>query len=467
MFFDSINSEIEALTKAPTYTSQYSGLQLTMNFLEMRRSGIYYILAVAITVGLVFIYDYLPKRHYMLLPNADAWAFSNDDGERGGNSEAQWLDNTFSHWRCTLREGVDIPSCAIGVALSRDPDDWTAGVDFSRFQAMIVHLDYEGPSRLIRIHIRNFDEQISSPDDYSSAKFNKINLRVSDLNEPVRIELNEFQLADWWISDYDIPRKWSQATFDRVTSFGLDFASPAPLGTHEVVIKRIEFVGVYLSHSTWYLLILNAWMLVILGSSIIRMRQLHLRSQRDKSRLKEMAAYAQSMKEKIKDFQEQSQIDILTGVYNRIGLQNIIDSVFERRRKNDGLSLIVLDLDHFKNVNDTYGHSQGDEVLKKIGELLTSITRNDDAVARWGGEEFIILCPATSPQEAFTLAEKIRLQIKQLEFADHPDLSISATFGISFVEFEDTFATAFSRADAAMYSGKNSGRDCSVISTTC
>lgn len=436
-----------------------------MNFLEMRRSGIYYILAVAITVGLISIYDYLPKRHYLLLPDAEAWAFSNDDGERGGNSEAQWLDRDYSHWRCTLREGVDVPDCAIGVALSSDPDDWTAGIDFSNYQAILVDLDYKGPSRLIRIHMRNFDEQISSPEDYSSAKFNKINLRVSDLNEPVRIELNEFQLADWWINDYDIPRKWSQATFDRVTSFGLDFATPAPLGTHEIVIKRIEFVGVYLSHSTWYLLILNAWMLVILGSSIVRLRHLHVRSQRDKRRLKEMAAYAQSMKEQVKDFQELSQLDTLTGTYNRIGLQNIIDSTFERRRKNDGLSLILLDLDNFKKINDTYGHTQGDEVLKKIGELLSSSTRTEDTVARWGGEEFIILCPATSPEEAFTLAEKIRLHIKQLTFADHPDLGVSATFGISAVEFSETFATAFSRADTAMYAGKNAGRDCSIIST--
>lgn len=434
-----------------------------LKFLRSSRLGMYSILGVLLTLLLVFLYEYLPQRQYRLLPSYDAWAFSTDDREHGGNSEARWVGVGNSLWHCELRVGIDNPECAIGVALSRDTDDWTAGVDFSTYEAIVIDIQYTGPAKLIRMHMRNYDELISTPEDYNSAKFNKINLRVSDLKEPIRIEFTEFQLADWWINQYDIPRKWSQATFDRVTSFGMDFAAPAPLGRHEIKINRIDFVGSYISSDTWYLGILGVWMLIILASGIHRLHDLRSRSLRDKLRLQEMADYAREMKEQVRDFQQQSRIDPLTGTYNRIGLQHIVDTAFEWRRKGDRLAMIVIDLDYFKDVNDTYGHAVGDQVLKVTAELLMENTRSFDSVARWGGEEFIIICPQTEPENALKLAEKIRLRIKQLDFPERPDLKISATFGVCEVNEGENFAQAFTRADNALYSGKSSGRDRCIL----
>lgn len=435
-----------------------------LKFLRSSRIGLFYIFGVLLTLILILIYDYLPQRQYRLLPAYDAWAFSTDDRERGGSSVAQWIGDDNSLWRCELRHSDD-PGCAIGVALSRDTSDWTAGIDFSTYEAVVIDIDYSGPAKLIRMHFRNFDEQISTPEDYNSPKFNKINLRVNDLKEPIRIDFSEFQLADWWINQYDIPRKWSQTTFDRVTSFGMDFAAPAPLGTHEIKINRIEFVGNYVSSDTWYLGILGIWMGIILSTSLYRLHDLRKRSLRDKLRLQEMADYAREMREQAKDFQQQSRIDALTGTYNRFGLQHIIDTAFEWRRKGDRLSLLLMDLDYFKAVNDTYGHTAGDQVLKAAANLLLSNTRSFDSVARWGGEEFIILCPQTEPENAMKLAEKIRLKLKQLEFPEHPKLQLSATFGVCEVKEGESFALAFARADTALYDGKRQGRDRCVLAT--
>ena len=426
-------------------------------------TGLYYILAVSLTIALILVHDYLPQRRYSLLPNADSWAFSNDDRERGGNSTANWLADDFSRWHCTLRMGAPGPSCAIGVALSQDPDDWTTGINLSAYDAILVHLDYSGPSSLVRMHMRNFDEQISSKEDYNSPKFNKTNVRVSDLKEPIRIELNEFQLADWWINDYDIPRKWSQATFDKVTSFGLDFGEPAPLGEHYLTIHRLEFVGEYISATAWYLGILNAWMATVLGLGFIRVRQLHLRNQNDNRRLKEVAAYAETMKDRAMDYKEQTQLDSLTGIYNRTGLQSILDNHLRKRSEDEDFSMILLDIDLFKRINDTYGHSAGDEVLKEIGAMLLNSIRELDSAARWGGEEFLIVCPQTNEQNALKMAEKIRLQFKDLRFPKLPKLNISASFGVTSIDIGEDFSQAFSRADSALYKAKNSGRDCCLL----
>lgn len=427
--------------------------------MNSRHSTLIYIAAVFITLLVVLAYDFLPQRRFLLLPNKDSWAYTNDDREVGGHSAAGFTTPDFSHWHCQLNTGADEPFCSIGVAMSRDTTDWTVGTDLSMYDQLLVDLRYEGDAKLVRIHIRNYDPLISNPEDYNSAKFNKINLRVSDLHKPILLNMHEFQLSDWWIDQFDIPRKWSQATFDRVTSIGFDFAQSAGMGSHDIEFHRIEFIGAYVDRNIWYLAIIVAWMLAILVLGISRLRDLHLRSLRDQRRLREMADYARAMKAEATTLQHQSRIDPLTGAYNRHGLQQIVETSFEFRRSGENIAIILLDIDHFKQINDHYGHSAGDKVLKVLGSLLLKNTRSFDSVARWGGEEFLLVCPHTTPDNALQLAEKVRLAVKQLTFDDHPDLQITASFGITGVVANEDFAKAFNRADVALYNAKHHGRD--------
>ena len=127
-------------------------------------------------------------------------------------------------------------------------------------------------------------------------------------------------------------------------------------------------------------------------------------------------------------------------------------------QRHNAMSLILLDIDFFKNVNDNFGHNIGDQVLIKVAHSLLKILRNIDIVCRWGGEEFIALLPTANLETAAMLAEKLRVNMSDLdiEFVGN----ISASFGVSQVKEGDMMEDAVNRADKALYLAKDSGRNC-------
>lgn len=157
--------------------------------------------------------------------------------------------------------------------------------------------------------------------------------------------------------------------------------------------------------------------------------------------------------------------DALTGLYNRRRLdEKLADCVQIGKRSGRGFSILVLDADHFKRVNDTYGHGTGDAVLQQLAHLLTEHTRTTDFVARYGGEEFVVLLPETANQdEALTVAEKVRAAVEQATFPQMVRLTVS--IGISLWNPKDPSSTdVFKRADEALYLAKSCGRNQVVVS---
>ena len=153
-----------------------------------------------------------------------------------------------------------------------------------------------------------------------------------------------------------------------------------------------------------------------------------------------------------------SRIDSLTGLFNRDFFNRILNSEYSRfERYGDRFSLIMLDIDHFKKVNDTYGHQQGDTVLIALADTLKNNTRKTDSVGRWGGEEFLILCAATSADEAATLAEKLRKFIESMSF--EMGFIITASFGVAEIRKGYTVKSLISETDTLLYESKHCGRN--------
>jgi len=151
--------------------------------------------------------------------------------------------------------------------------------------------------------------------------------------------------------------------------------------------------------------------------------------------------------------------DPLTGLYNRHKFTELFHSSFMlMQQRQNSLSTILIDIDHFKNVNDTFGHNVGDSILVKIATFLLDNLRETDIVCRWGGEEFLILLPATNIEKAQDLAEKLRTKLEQTAFEAIDTLT--ASFGISEVTNTDTLEKVIHRADRALYLAKNNGRNC-------
>jgi diguanylate cyclase (GGDEF)-like protein/PAS domain S-box-containing protein len=158
------------------------------------------------------------------------------------------------------------------------------------------------------------------------------------------------------------------------------------------------------------------------------------------------------------DMERIATVDKLTGIYNRHKFEELFALEAERsRRFSQPLSMILIDIDHFKSVNDTYGHDIGDEVLKIMAKIIQDTIRQIDIFARWGGEEFLILSPSTDLDNIQVLAEKLRLAVSKAEFPKVMHITISQ--GVSVFGENDTLSSLFKRADMGLYHAKEHGRN--------
>ncbi|MCK8061004.1 MULTISPECIES: diguanylate cyclase [unclassified Fusibacter] len=157
---------------------------------------------------------------------------------------------------------------------------------------------------------------------------------------------------------------------------------------------------------------------------------------------------------------KESSVDKLTGVFLRKYIETEFSKqIIDSRKFGYELSVIMADIDHFKTVNDTYGHRKGDEVLFNIGQIIMNAIRHGDFAGRYGGEEFIILLPKTGSMDAYTVSEKIRKQVKEANLLgeNHP---LTISLGIStYPDMGHTEDELIEKADQALYDSKNSGRD--------
>ncbi len=158
------------------------------------------------------------------------------------------------------------------------------------------------------------------------------------------------------------------------------------------------------------------------------------------------------------EMQRIATIDMLTGIYNRHKFEELFILEAERsRRFSLPLSLIMIDIDHFKAVNDNYGHDIGDEILKTLTEIVDGNIRKIDIFARWGGEEFLVLCPSTNLENIQKLAEKLRSAVESTHFPKVNHITIS--LGVSTFRENDTFTDFFKRVDQGLYYAKEHGRN--------
>lgn len=158
------------------------------------------------------------------------------------------------------------------------------------------------------------------------------------------------------------------------------------------------------------------------------------------------------------ELQKMATVDKLTGLYNRVKLDSVLIHELERaKRYNQNIGILLLDIDYFKNVNDTYGHLVGDQVLIAFSKKIQKHIRRSDYLFRWGGEEFLLICLEINQTDIIILSEKIRKEIEQEVFENigHATISIGSTISSNI----DTVESIIHRADEALYEAKETGRN--------
>jgi diguanylate cyclase (GGDEF)-like protein len=409
------------------------------------------LIGILLTCLAVIAHRFLPERRLTLEGTKDlAFAFLMQSGN-GAPADIQWVDQQRFHFTCDVPKAAAVDQgCSFGYQLHSGK--LNEGTDLSHFKTLNLAVRYTGTARYLRVAVRNFDPRFSTLEDLNSPKYNFVNIPSKDLARPVAIALSEFWVPEWWIDQYDLPRSQSGPDLSNATIFSIDLRGDLAGTHHDIKIDRIEFVGDWISAEYWYLGILCLWM--ILATTYGMSQWVWLRRKHREQRRK-----IQNLESEKENYRKLSTLDALTNVLNRHGIERFVETL---QITNVPASVIVIDIDHFKRVNDQRGHYGGDRVLRKMGEILAAHTRNTDGLGRWGGEEFVLVCPGASLEKAAELAEKLRQRIMDTNFIPEDPLPITASFGVATSQASQNFDDVFRQADEALYLAKSRGRNCVV-----
>ncbi len=417
------------------------------------------LIGILLTILAMVSHRFLPERR-LLLNSATGATFFLMHSPDGPQAQVQWSDQENFRYTCEFTKSAADPSCSFTYLLYSANAD--RGIDLSRYRTMNLAIRYSGSAQYIRVSIRNFDRRFSRLEDANSSKYNYINLHPKDLAQPLAVGVNEFAVPEWWQTQYDLPRNFGQPDLSNATAISIDLLGELPGTHHDIQIDKIEFVGDWISAESWYLGILCLWMILAAVYGVSQLVLLRRRHREQDEKIHELADSNAQLQDEKEKYQKLSTLDALTKILNRHGIEQFVESL-----RSSGLptSVIVIDLDHFKRVNDHRGHHIGDRVLQTVGEILRAHTRSTDGLGRWGGEEFVLVCPGANLAKAADLAEKLRRRILETDFTPEDPLSITASFGVASVKAGQSFEEAFLQADQALYLAKGRGRNCVVAST--
>lgn len=375
------------------------------------------------------------------------------DKENGGVSTITPDPAHPLSWSCELKKGFEYPYC--GYELLFDGRRSAQGIDLSNLHSISITLAYTGPAKTLRFHLKNFDPRYSQPGVGKSSKFNKVEFPAeSGRVQTVDFNLSDFSVADWWLHESGVPPKFSHPQFDNIISLDFQTGSEPALGVHRFEVREITIRKAALTSAQWYLMLLGIWVVLIGAFLIHRIR--NLKGEVANRRALQALAVRQA-----EEAEEAAREDHLTRVRNRRGLAECYDALANEDEPRS-VAAILIDIDRFKSLNDRFGHSYGDEVLSTIATLIRRNVRPGDTVGRWGGEEFLVLCPGLDSLEVQHIAEKIRRRIEQFHFGDCEH--VTASFGVHWCPAAGpALHDIVSLADVALYCAKRGGRNCCRI----
>ena len=418
------------------------------------------IILVLLTVLAITFKEKILQTTLIITPESHPQTYLYTDVLSGGNSTAEKTSQDTFEWKCNLNNQFPYPYCGFEVYLGPDRIN---GKNLNQFDRIKLWVDYSGNSETLRIYLRNFDPIYSTRGVEKSTKYNQLEFPVTLLkNQPIEFSLRDFFVANWWIVELKIDPELSHPQFDNIVFIEVHTGSQTPSGEHRFRWKKVELSGQWISAEKWYLLIMSTWLTGFLVFIGYRIFSLGNQVRHQKKREQELLEINSLLDVRSKLLEEKSKTDSLTGAFNREGVEESIRlGLWEWRNENKPLSLILIDIDHFKNINDQYGHSIGDRVLSSLSQLIIQHVRANDFFARWGGEEFVLFCRNTNIEQTAAIAEKIRALIEHHHF--HNNVQVTASMGVATLHANETLEQLFNNADRALYQAKNQGRNRVII----
>lgn len=410
--------------------------------------GAGFVVLIAISALLAFLLLAPLKKQLQLIPHSasviDVFA---DTSEPTGTSEARWIDQTKNQFSCVIAYGVAYPYCGVSIKYKDPHKNWNGQLDFfnlshidlSAYETLELDILYEGEATSLNFFMRISEELPKSFDDYVNKMY--VQAPFAPHETPTRINLSELKVAAWWIDRHNSPFADRRIDLHHIIEIGIGLNSLPEPGEHRITVNSIAASRPIFSHRTlWLLLAVSLALKSLL--IVIHIKSKHSLYYREENRI----------------LRDHALTDPLTQCLNRRGVSQKADEIFPVNA-GQSIFLAVFDVDHFKQINDNFGHQAGDQILQEIAKLFTAKTRANDVFGRWGGEEFILLTP-TDTEGVERLIQRMIASLTYIHADALPETyEVTVSAGVTRVLPDDTFADAFTRADAAMYQVKMSGRN--------
>ncbi|WP_029789418.1 MULTISPECIES: GGDEF domain-containing protein [Vibrio] len=415
------------------------------------------------TISLVALYSLLGDTRKLEVTPDKFNIHVTNDAIAGGLSESDiTYQNHSLTLNCDLKESKYAwPYC--GISVYTDVKEAIKGLDLSSYHTVRLKIRYEAagdgqsPSKNLRLYLRNFNSAYSIPTDEYTIKYNGMQFSPSDFSEIIEIPIKNLQVMTWWLNDNDVAIEHSAPEFSNITRIDLATGAGAALGKHKIVIDKIEFEGAYVQQSTLLFVLLFSWMALGLAFSLHEMRKNKMAYNKAKKRHRHLEKVNNTLRAQNYEFAELAHRDALTGAMNRHAVQSWLEQQARQVRwGHDSFSILYMDLDKFKRVNDKYGHQMGDDILREFVMVISSSIQPEDRLVRWGGEEFVVFCPDTNVEQAVKKAEVIRQNVESHLWVHGEPLTCS--IGVAQMQNERVSET-MARADEVLYLAKRNGRN--------
>ncbi|WP_410499932.1 diguanylate cyclase [Chitinibacter sp. S2-10] len=417
----------------------------------MKTSTRYLITALIIlSLGLLLWQHYGMNRSLRIDFSNPAQFSAFDDRELGGASTASVQaskDGAIMH--CQLNDKQHIwRFCGLAIDLGQGQK----GVNLSAYDEMQLELAMQTASgSSLNVYLGNF-EAYSNNKELISLKLHGTLVTTTPYRSTIKIPLASLTVPTWWLEEGFAPVYDPVARLDNIRKIALSTSDGSASGQYRISLHALEFHGKWISKTNLQTGLLAFWLLAALAYVLKSWLDAYRLAQIEQKKRTRAEQSHEKLAAKANQLQQKVMTDPLTGALNREGLSD-----FLLRVDLNGLSVLFADMDHFKRVNDGYGHAVGDAVLQQLSALIKTTIRKTDRLVRWGGEEFLIICPATSVTEAGILAEKLRTAVCASNWP--ADLSMSCSFGAAECQENEDFARTIERADAALYRAKAQGRN--------
>lgn len=388
----------------------------------------------------------------IITPERKNGAWAESDLKNAGNSITTLNVNNAFAFRCDISDtsSYDYPYCNLLIPIS----DTGEGVDLSEYESIYLTLEHNATGQdTPRIFLNNYYQE---PVQFRTQfKMNLHKLDVKPGLNTYKLELSDFVVPYWWVcqsNDSNALPDFSNVK-ELMISTGVEtLGRQVAINLHQVKINKK-----WIAEEKLYQLLVVGWITWILVLLSWRYSRLKMFNSNLFLESKKLLRNNEALDKKAKILKKEAITDPLTSLLNRLGIQEIIDECIELYVTSKvPFSVVMIDADYFKGINDAYGHDVGDKVLSQFALCIKNRCRPSDLSARWGGEEFLIVCSNTSGKNACILAERLREDISNTVWT-HGE-KVTASIGVAEVNM-DSINHTIKNADIALYQAKSQGRN--------